>query len=194
MKQLKKELRKRIIEKRDRLSPEEIQKKSLLVAGNLMHVPEFQQAKTVMSFLSFQSEVRTEPVIRALMEKGVRVAVPVCVPGERKLILSELKDLDEDIEIGFYCLPEPKAEKRRPLDPKEVEVALVPGVVFTREGWRLGYGGGYYDKFLARNPHVFKIALAFELQLQHEVPLESHDVPVDCVVTEERVVRVTREE
>ncbi len=192
MKKRKKELRTIFLQKRSELSPSKIEEKSLQIAENLKQVPEFLGAKSVISFLSFQSEVRTEPIIRALMQKGVKVAVPICVPKERELLLSELQDFDQDLEEGFYCIPEPKAHKRRIIDPQEVEVALVPGVVFTPAGWRLGYGGGYYDKFLAKNPHVFKIALAFELQLHHEVPVESHDISVDCVVTEERVIRCVR--
>lgn len=126
----------------------------------------------------------TGPLIEALLRAGRRVLVPIAEPGGG-LVWSRLLCLDE-LANGRFGILEPRSECQRPTVPDPDAVVIVPGIGFTREGHRIGYGGGYYDRFLAGHPGP-KIALAFDLQMLDSFRPEPHDVPVDAVITETAV-------
>ncbi|MDH3921502.1 MAG: 5-formyltetrahydrofolate cyclo-ligase, partial [Desulfobulbaceae bacterium] len=104
-----------------------------------------------------------------------------------------IKDPEQDLVPGYYNIPEPDPKKSLRLEPGEIDAAVIPGSVFDIHGGRLGYGGGYYDRFLLNDaPQAKRIGLAFELQVVDNVPLEPHDQPLDILITEERIVNITR--
>jgi 5-formyltetrahydrofolate cyclo-ligase len=123
------------------------------------------------------------------MALGKRVCIPKALPKSRELIPSLLLDWGEDLDPGAYEIPEPRSGALRPIEASEIDLLIVPGVAFDLKGNRLGYGGGYYDRFFPLlRPQTPLVALAFELQIVSWVPVEEWDQQVHCIVTEERVI------
>lgn len=185
----KKALRKEIYALRDSLTSAEIAAKSGAVAGQLEKLPFYREAGTIMFFLSFRSEVATRGMVEKNLEQGKRVLAPKMSPRERVLLPSQLLDLEKDLVLGYFDVPEPRPEALRPVEPAEIDLLIVPGVAFDLRGNRLGYGGGYYDRFFERlRPEVPLVAIAFELQIVPRVPTEPWDRRMDWLVTEERAI------
>ena len=160
------------------------------IVGAFMSLPEYAVAETVMFYVDVRSEVRTRFDLQTALDSGKTVVVPWC-NDDGELELFHLESMDE-LEIGMYRILEP-AENLRRLPEKQVNVELldlvmVPGVGFDARGARMGHGKGYYDKLLE---HAKKdtplIALAFECQMFEDIPVASHDIFMDKVITETRV-------
>ena len=144
----------------------------------------YKEAKMVMCFVSFGDELDTHKFIESALGEGKRVVVPITKSKTKELIPSELKSFDE-LEPGYYDILTPKEEFIRPVDPSDIDLVVVPGVAFDTYGYRVGYGGGYYDRFLSNIARtVPKIAVGFSLQLTERLPRESFDIPVDMLITE----------
>ncbi|MDD3719401.1 MAG: 5-formyltetrahydrofolate cyclo-ligase [Actinomycetota bacterium] len=185
----KKELRKKVQELRDAIDLEQRKALSAHVAENLWSIPEFAAAKTVLFFISFRSEVDTVPMIRRALSEDKVVCVPCTNDGDKSMVASRILDLEADLEMGNYDILEPRKGCLRPVNAEEIDVVLMPGVAFDLTGGRLGYGGGYYDRFLERcNPRCALIAVAFEIQIVGHVPCADHDAHIHKVVTEARVI------
>lgn len=162
---------------------------SKAIVERFMGLPEYQTAKTVLFYLDVRSEVRTRHSLDAALASGKRIVVPYCVDGELELFL--LEHLDE-LAVGMYKILEPKLELRaaveKQVDVSEIDLIMVPGVAFDRQGGRTGHGKGYYDKLLEHaRPETPLVALAFECQLFDEIPMQDHDVFMDKVITETAV-------
>lgn len=185
----KKTLRQEVLARRDQLSWQEVEIFSAEIAKKMFALPEYEAADTIMYFLNFAKEVITLPMVPQTLAHGKRVVVPKTVPQERRLILSEVLDVGEDLAPGLWDIPEPKADRLRPVAPAVVDFVVVPGVAFDEEGNRLGYGGGYYDRFFAHlRQGVPLVAVTFEVQILSAVPVASWDRRVDLIVTEKRVI------
>ncbi|TZE82286.1 5-formyltetrahydrofolate cyclo-ligase [Calorimonas adulescens] len=182
----KKELRSYVLSLREGLTEDEIKSKSLIIADRLLSLSFYFKAAVIMAYMDYKKEVRTLTVIERAMKDGKRVVLPLTKPDTHELILVEVRDLNRDIATGFKGIKEPVYENKRIVAPGDVDLILVPGVVFDERGYRIGYGGGYYDRFLNKTCAT-KIGLAFELQI-HPVPEDVHDVRVDYVVTEKRTI------
>jgi 5-formyltetrahydrofolate cyclo-ligase len=191
MKEQKKNLRREIIQKLALLTPAEVHAKSIAVCQQLRHLPAWGAAEWVGAFVSFGAEVQTHDLIRALLAEHKRVCVPSFDSVGQRYICSELKHFDADLHPNTLGILEPKHGAVRPVQVERVEAWLVPGLAFDVNGNRLGRGMGYYDGLL-RNAHGQKIALTYDFQLVNEVPAESHDVPMDFIVTETKVVHCQR--
>lgn len=187
--QEKKVLRKEVLAKRDQLSWDEIKSKSEKIADFLFALPEYVKADTVMYFLNFGKEVQTLDMVPITLAHGKRVVAPKTVHKERRLILSRIVDVDDDLAPGLWGIPEPKPDKIRPVDPSDLDFVVVPGVAFDEQGNRLGYGGGYYDRFFSElRDGVPLVAVTFEVQLLPAVPVAPWDRRVDMVITEKRLI------
>jgi len=187
----KKELRKKILALRDALPLEERQRKSTSIHFRLFSLPEFSTAKIVAFFVSFRSEVLTETMIKEALALGKVVVVPITDLTHKRLTFSRVIDYATDLAPGTWGILEPKPDCVRPVTLKEIDLVIIPGAGFNHKGDRVGYGGGFYDGVLKsiREKGSF-VALAFELQMVGEVPVDrDHDEPVDIIVTEERVIR-----
>ncbi len=171
----KKELRKSITAQKLRLREEQIQAASQVLCRQLEAHPLYREASSVYLYLSYNQEVRTEPLIQKAREDGKRVAVPKILDGDMVFLW-----LEEDTVIapGYKGIPEPVAGL--PADDPHALV-LLPGLAFDREGHRIGYGGGFYDRFLAAEAHP-TVALCFAFQLVDSLPVEAHDIPADAVL------------
>ncbi len=184
---MKKEIRKQVLAERDSLSQEQRTFKSREIEKRLLSLPEFKTSRTVLFFAAFKSEVETAPMIRQALISGKRVILPK-VAG-RELSLFEIKDFDKDVSLGSWNIPEPR--ETMPAQVTDVDLVVVPGAAFDEQGNRIGYGAGFYDKLLA-SFRGSTVAIAYEVQIVHSVPIDSHDVPVQKIVTEKRVITAQR--
>jgi len=190
----KKELRRKILALRDALPLGERQRKSKSIHARLFSLPEFNTAKTIAFYASFRGEVLTEVMIGETLSLGKVVVLPITDLIHKRLTFSRIMDYSTDLGPGTWGILEPRPDRIRPIALDEIDLIITPGAVFDHKGARIGYGGGFYDGLLkslqTRRPSV---ALAFELQMVEEVPVDSNrDEPVDVIVTEERVIRCRR--
>jgi 5-formyltetrahydrofolate cyclo-ligase len=137
----------------------------------------YQQAKTIYGYLPYNQEVRTVPMLEQALRDGKRVAVPKVYGDTMKFIY--ITDLTQ-VEKGYAGIPEPVADEPVAADP--TALVLMPGLAFDKEGHRIGYGGGFYDRFLAEEPEHPTIALCYAFQMLPKIETEEFDVPVDCVL------------
>jgi 5-formyltetrahydrofolate cyclo-ligase len=158
------------------------------VARNVLALPAIEDARTVMAFASFGSEVDTGPIIEGLAGGGRRVVLPR-VEG-RVIVPVSYRSGDPVMPSSFGALEPAEGE---PVGPKEIDVVIVPGLAFDRSGHRVGYGRGFYDRFLGLlRPDALTMGICFSVQLVEEVPHGRGDRPVDLVVTEQGVERRVR--
>lgn len=185
----KSSLRKRILALRRAQSSRDIEKKSDNIKGELFTFSAFDEAETILFYLAVKDEVQTEKMIEESLQKDKRVVVPFIDWQRKEILPSEIKDLAKDIKIGILKIPQPKKNFYSPFSPASIDLVIIPGVVFDRKGNRLGFGGGFYDRFLGKLSDITKlVGLAFELQLVDNVPSQSHDVAVDYLITEEGII------
>ncbi len=188
MKSEKSAFRKKMLEMRDALSPDEISQKSFLIQELLFRLQQFQHASLIMFYVSFRSEVTTLKMIELALSLGKKIVVPAVNLIQEELQTFPIGDLD-DLTPGTYGILEPKM-RSKPAAPEAIEIVIVPGCAFDLNGFRLGYGVGYYDKFLRQATASISIGLAYEIQVFPEIPhVEPFDMPVDKIVTEKRVIR-----
>jgi len=186
----KEDIRKKILSLRDSLTEEEMESKSELIQENLFNLPEFKKAKTILFYVSTRNEVKTEQMIKSALKQGKRVVIPLSDMKGRKLILSELKDFDKELETGTFNILEPKKEFFRLVSPEEIDFIIVPGIAFDKDGDRIGYGMGFYDKFLnSLKKRIPTVGLAYEFQVVDDIPADDKDVTVDKIVTEKKIIK-----
>lgn len=184
----KKALRKELLIKRENLTEKEILKKSNLITNSIYNSKVYRDAKTIMTYISFKNEVYTHNIIKKSIIENKKIVVPITIPETKELKISQVLDFNE-LEIGYYNILTPKKEFLRYIDPKDIDLVLVPGVAFDKNGYRIGYGGGYYDRFLDKlRKDAIKIGLAFDLQLIDKVPKDNYDKPVDIIITENEII------
>jgi len=184
---MKEELRKEGMQIRKNLSETELLEKSKQIEKRLYKMKEFQQASTILFYVSYDNEVYTHDMIKENLSSGKNVVAPITDAEKHCLILSKLNNW-EDLECSTYSILEPKKNCVREVSLDKIDLILVPGVVFDESGNRIGHGMGYYDKLLRNSKNATHVGLAFELQIVDNIPVEEHDVKVDKIVTEERII------
>ena len=189
-----KELRQQRLAARDQLSPDELGEKSRAIGAHLFQLEPFRACRTVMFYASFRSEVQTLAAMVSALEAGMGLVLPVTLPASRALQPRQVTDLSRDLRPGYCGIAEPDPERTGVVPAAAIEAVIVPGSVFDRRGGRLGYGGGFYDRFLAREaPQALRIGLAFTLQVVAEaLPLSAYDQRLDYLVTESGVLAFSR--
>lgn len=189
MNQEKRELRARLKAERDATPATERAAADAAIAERLMGLSAWDAAEVVLCYLSFGSEVETRPVIEAAWAAGKRVALPRCVPGSLAMRWHEVRDL-ASLERGEHGVLEPADDPATLVDPYATPSALcvVPGLGFDRAGFRVGYGGGYYDFFLYDFPGTSAGVVRSAQLLDWIGCVEAHDRAVDLVVCEDRVI------
>jgi 5-formyltetrahydrofolate cyclo-ligase len=184
----KRELRERMRDVRNGIDPHRREVWSSAIVIAVHELPEVFAARTVTAYLSFGSEIPTGELIAALDTEGKRVGVPVVRDGEMVMVAFRPGDATERSEFG---MPEPVAGEDIP--PLEVDALVIPGLAFDREGFRLGYGGGFYDRYLRRTrPDALGIGICFPEQLVDDVPHGDADEPVNRIVTQDGVIVIER--
>lgn len=182
----KRGLRAALLMRRNTLSEEEVSAASEAIRIRVERLPAFYRAEMIMAYASFRNEVKTEELIKSALEAGKRVAFPVTDIRRKEIYPRFIGRYPEDLEIGAYGIREPKPFCSV-ATPEELDLILVPGIAFDTQGFRLGFGEGYYDRFLPRARGI-SIGLAYSFQLQETVFPEAHDWPVDFVVTEDMTI------
>ena len=173
----KKELRSCIRQQKRAMTTTQIEEKSRMLGQLFAQSKLYQQAKTIYGYLPYNQEVRTVPMLQKALEDGKRVAVPKVYGDEMRFIY--LTDLTA-VETGYAGIPEPIADDPVADDP--TALVLMPGLAFDPAGHRIGYGGGFYDKFLQQEPEHPTLALCYDFQMLTSLETEEHDIPVDCVL------------
>ena len=173
----KKELRRTIRERKRAMTEEEIVSRSEKLGVLFSQSEAYKAAKTIYGYLPYNQEVRTIPMLEQALKDGKRVAVPKVYGDEMKFLY--LDDLTQ-VEKGYAGIPEPIADG--PVADDDTALVLMPGLAFDPAGHRIGYGGGFYDKFLAAEPNHPTLALCYEFQMLPVLDTEEHDIPVDTVL------------
>lgn len=173
----KKALRQLISQQKREMTPEQIETASCALAEQFLQTDAYRQAKTLYGYLPYNQEVRTVPILEQALRDGKRVAVPKVYGDTMKFIY--MNDLSA-VEIGYCNIPEPIADG--PIGDDPTALVLMPGLAFDKAGNRMGYGGGYYDKFLSEEPNHPTVALCYQFQMVDKIPTDSYDIPVDLVL------------
>jgi 5-formyltetrahydrofolate cyclo-ligase len=202
---LKKNLREKLLRKRDSIEPKEKRKKDAAIRKRLYASTDFRNAKSILFYASFRSEAATiQCIVHALKLKKM-VMLPLVDRKRKTLRIFQIKNVS-DLKSGFMDIPEPDAQKMNERCLNDIDIAIIPGAGFDPEGNRLGYGAGYYDKLLSgirdqglgvskkelipktQNLKPVLIALAFEEQVVPEIPSDKHDIKMDGIITEKRTI------
>ena len=170
-------LRKAIREKKRAMTPEQIEAASEKLGELFAQCDAYKNAKTIYGYLPYNQEVRTVPMLERALREGKRVAVPKVFGDEMRFIY--MTDLTA-VECGYAGIPEPVADGPEADDPEAL--VLMPGLAFDPQGHRIGYGGGFYDRFLAKEPGHPTVALCYDFQMLPVLETEEFDIPVDCVL------------
>ncbi len=190
-------LRTETLKARDRLSPEAREEKNRAIHEKFFQIINKIPSETIFIYVSYRSEVGTDSLITQLLDAGKIVTVPLVQVNSRKMLAIRLMDPENDLVSGYYGIMEPKESliQERTLDPSRIDVVVLPGSVFDERGGRMGYGGGFYDTFLAMEvlPSAKRIAFSYDLQIKHRIPQQAHDQPVDFVISEKRLIQGERE-
>ncbi len=189
LKRAKRAVRVRVLAARDAMSASERNRATARIVDHVLSLPEVERASTVMAFWSFGSEPDTAPLMVALDSRGVRVALPRIVGEAIEACAYAPGDAVSETSFGAS---EPATGES--LDPTAIDVVVTPAVAFDRSGRRVGYGGGFYDRFFPRTrPDTSRVGIGFDLQLvDQELPSGHFDLGLDAIVTESGVVRVRR--
>lgn len=142
--------------------------------------------ETIMTYVAKELEVGTIPLIKELLSRMVPIIVPIIIPRDKSLKLSYVTDIS-DLVPSTFQVPEPVG-KEIPAPSEEITTAFIPMLGFDRNGSRLGYGAGYFDRFLSRNRHIKKIGLAFSCQEMVFLPVYRNDICMDMVITEKEII------
>lgn len=184
--QHKKILRKKIISRRKSLSAEERKIFSHEIIKKFLATEIYKNSSSIMAYISMSDEVQLQEFFADAFNKEKILAIPFII--ERKIIKPVILKNFDSLEVGEFGILTVKENLREFIDEKNFDCVIVPGVAFDVQGKRLGMGGGYYDKFLKLATNAKKISLAFDCQIVENIPTEPHDMPVDLIITEKRLL------
>lgn len=186
----KKKIRQTVLKQRRAMSASWKTQAELQMLKLLQSWDVFSNAGSVHIFISKSDEPNTSPIIEFGWKSGKQIGVPCVLPDTPELFHSQLNSF-KDLRSGALGVLEPSPERRVALIPEIFDLVIVPGVAFDRQGGRLGYGKGYYDRFL-KQTCAFRLALAFDFQVLEGVPTEKHDVPMNGILTESGIIEVNK--
>lgn len=173
----KKALRASIRDQKRAMTTEEIESLSATLAEKFYETPQYKAASTIYGYLPYNQEVRTVPMLQRALDDGKTVAVPKVI--DDRMIFVVMDDLSK-VEKGYAGIPEPIDNGPEANDPSAL--VLMPGLAFDPQGHRIGYGGGFYDRFLEKEPNHPTVALCYAFQVFPELQTQEHDIPVDLVL------------
>ena len=180
----KEKLRKSLLEQLKKQAPEFRQKRSKSILEKLNRTSEFRKGMAVMFYIATSGEVDTKPLLLEVIREGREVVVPYVDRKTNSLISVQIHNPEQDLHPGTYGILEPRSDLVCPFDPGRLDLVLVPGIAFDKQGHRLGRGKGYYDRFLKTlPPHAKCFGLAFDFQILKSVPTDNFDVSMDRVIT-----------
>jgi 5-formyltetrahydrofolate cyclo-ligase len=149
----------------------------------------YQHARVVLGYMAFDHEVLTDGLMRRAMASGKQLVLPMVLGNRQGMALHVIEELERDVAPGYCGILEPQPQRTRAVAPETLELALIPGVAFDLRGGRLGLGAGFYDRLLSQLPRgIPMVGLAFDFQVIPRLPLQPHDILLDAIVTESRVI------
>lgn len=181
-------IRREIIARRNSITQEEVMEKGGMIQRRMIDLPVYRESKTIGLYANFNNEVPTSTIFEEALKDGKKVLFPCIKKEEKRLIFLPVQGSDE-LELGPYGIMSPTCKEGDSDFIGEAGLLLIPGVAYDLKGGRLGYGGGFYDRTLhklAKPPFI--VALAYEFQILGEIPMHPHDVRVNAIITEERVI------
>lgn len=189
----KSEIRKRILEARGALTQDEVAAKSDAILQKVLKTPEYMEADNILLYADYNREVMTRGIFEDAMMRKKRVYFPKSDQFTNAMTFYQTVSVKQ-LEKGYMGIPEPKENPQLcyKFNANEDTLVIVPGVAFDMAGFRLGYGKGYYDKFLSNRRQLSTMALAFACQIVEELPSEPHDIKMDKIVTEEIIYSFLR--
>lgn len=192
---LRHKLRNQILASRDALSVEVRQQKSSQIIKALVEHASFIHAKTIFSYINFRSEVLTTSLVEICCSLNKRLCVPLTIKKGFRLVPYEINDCSL-LQPGYYGIPEPDPNIHSQVASREIDLTILPGSVFDCFGGRLGYGGGFYDRFIVNEaPESTTMGLAFDLQLVADrLPLLPHDQKLDHLITESKILNFAKDQ
>ena len=184
----KKYIRKEILSIRNNMNQQEKQKSDTLIKESFLESDYYKNSKNIFIYISYSSEIDTKDIINTALNEGKSVFVPRTVFQTKVMDAVRIKSLD-NLKKDKYGILEP-SEDEPYLNPDDLDLIVVPGVAFDREGGRTGYGAGYYDRYFKKlNKKISKVALAYDFQIINNVPMNNEDVRVDCIITEKEIIK-----
>lgn len=185
----KSKIRKRILNVRNNMSKEDVKKNSNAIMDKITSLDIYKHSKVVFIYMDFKNEVITSNLIKHMLSEKKRVVIPYTDSINTVLIPSEITK-ESDLKQNSFGYYEPKSIL--PVNIEEIDLVIVPGVVFDKNLNRIGFGKGYYDKILNRlKPSAKKVALAHDFQVLEDIPAEEHDVKMDMIITEKNIYPFT---
>lgn len=181
-------LRRQILKIRQELSPDYMKECSEQIMDQLLQLPQYQKASLILFYMPIRHEVDVRPMIEASWKAGKKVALPRVRMNENEMD-GYLVEQWGDLEKGAYGILEPSSRKERLVNPETISLVITPGVAFDRQGFRLGYGGGYYDRFFAKPcMRAWRIGVAYPEQVVSTTYPESHDFRMHLIVTPNEII------
>ncbi|MBU3144217.1 5-formyltetrahydrofolate cyclo-ligase [Clostridium sp. CF012] len=186
---LKNDLRKNMLIQRKSMKVENVSAFSNKIIGTIMELPEFINCKNIMLYLSFGNEVNTYTLAKWCLDNGKKVIIPYCINATREIIPFEINNLTNDLTKSTFGIMEPKHDLLKKVCMEDIDLIIVPGVVFDEHCNRIGFGAGYYDRFLPKRvENTSTIGIAYDYQVINEIPTGVYDVPLDFIITEKRII------
>jgi len=165
-------------------SKEEGRRKSRVISRKLFALQAFKRAKVIMFYVSKDGEVETGQMMEKAQKKGKEIVIPHINRKTKKMLACQFRNRDEDLSKGPYGILQLRDGYKKAVRPESIDMIIVPGIAFSRDGRRLGRGGGYFDRFLGHvRKNTLKVGLAFDFQIIEDIPFLSHDKPVDLVIS-----------
>lgn len=188
--QEKEKLRQEYLNQRSKLSKKEIIAWSRKITKKFLNLSQLSEAVKIMSYASMKNEIKTFVLMEKLLENNYLLYLPYTCKEEINLGVAQINDLNSDLKKGVYGVQEPIKKLRTKKPPSDLDIIIVPALCYTKSGYRIGYGGGYYDSFLSKHgQNSLKIGFCYDKFIVDSIPIESHDVPVDIIITENRVIK-----
>lgn len=188
----KRKVRYEFLNLRDRIDPILASAYSNMIFSKIKRLPEYEKARTVMIYLSYGSEVVTDAMIASTLEEGKNVVVPaIKTPGEGSMYAVKIARI-EDASQAVYGIRQPEINDEDIIEKEEIDIVFVPGIAFDYEGYRTGYGKGYFDRWLEGIPVEKTIGIAYDFQITDKVPTGDYDLPVGMIVTEKRIIQTKK--
>lgn len=182
-------LRKNMLTQRKSMKIRDISAFSNKIINTIMALPEFIKCKNIMLYLSFNNEVNTYPLVTWCLNNSKTVIVPYCVEAEKKIIPFKINNLTTDLNKSTFGIMEPKHDLLKQVNINDIDLIIVPGVLFDKTCNRIGFGAGYYDRFLpGKAKNALTIGIAYDYQIIDEIPTDVYDVPLNFIVTENRII------
>lgn len=186
----KSRIRKQMLNKRNKMTQDQVSEMSEKIMDTLKKIPVYKNSKTIMMYLNFGNEIESSEIIKESIKMGKTIVIPYCKSSDMSIIPTKINNLDLDLITDSTGYSQPKKESLDPIDNSEIDLIVVPGIAFDRKGFRVGFGAGYYDRYLGQlNFEIPTIGLAYDFQIVDSfIKMEDYDIPVDYVLTEERII------